>query len=86
MSKKTKANGSTKKPTKVSLVDFVKLQKKADCPVCKLPVEVRGQLGRVATEKKIPRSTQIEWIKLRCGVKITDEQLTMHNNGRHDAS
>lgn len=74
------------KGSKISLVDFVRLQKKADCRVCKLPVDVRGQIGRNATDRKIPRTIQLEWIKMRTGVKITDEELTAHNNGRHDAS
>jgi hypothetical protein len=79
----SKKTGSKK--VAVSLVDFVRLQKKVNCRVCKLPVEIRGQLGRVATDRKIPREVQLDWIKTATGVKITNDELTAHNNGRHDA-
>lgn len=70
---------------KQTLVEFVKQQRRANCRVCKLPVEVRGQVGRTASEKKISREQQVEWITLVTGVKITADELTAHVNGRHDA-
>lgn len=68
-----------------SLVDFVKTKKRENCRVCKLDVEVRGQIGRSASERKISRDQQVEWVHLVTGVKITVEELTQHVNGRHDA-
>lgn len=69
----------------VSLTDFVKAKRREGCKVCKLPVEVRGQIGRPASEKHISRDQQIEWIKLVTGQIITVEELNAHVNGRHDA-
>lgn len=69
-----------------TLDEFVKAKKKEKCKVCKLPVEVRGQLGRPASEKHISREQQIEWIALVTGVKITLEELQAHVTGRHDAA
>jgi hypothetical protein len=68
----------------LSLTDFVKAEKRANCNVCKLPVEVRGQLGRPASEKKISREQQVKWIYAVTGKTITLEELNSHNNGKHD--
>lgn len=70
---------------KLSLVEFVRAKKRANCSVCKLSVEIRGQLGRTASEKKISREQQVEWIKMVSGVTITIDELNAHVNGRHDA-
>lgn len=75
----------TKKPD-LSLVEFARAEKRKSCRVCKLPVEVRGQIGRSASEKKIPREQQVQWIELVTGQKITIEELNSHTNGRHDAA
>ena len=78
---------SAKKGSKIpTLVEFAKNKKRANCSVCKLPVEVRGQIGRPASEKKISRDQQIEWIRLVTGVKIAVEDLNSHVSGRHDAT
>lgn len=68
-----------------TLVEFVKAAKRASCNVCKLPVEIRGQIGKSASEKKISRDQQIEWVALVTGKKITIEELNQHVSGRHDA-
>jgi len=73
---------SRKIPT---LVEFIKAKKRENCNVCKLPVEVRGQVGRAASERKISRDQQVEWVRLVTGAKITVEELTQHVSGRHDA-
>lgn len=70
----------------VTLVDFVKAKRRENCRVCKLSVEVRGQIGRTAGEKKISRDQQIEWVALVTGVKLTMEEFNAHINGRHDAA
>jgi hypothetical protein len=71
---------------KLTLAEFVKSKRREHCPVCKLPVEVRGQLGRAASEKKITREQQVEWVALVARVKITVEELTAHVAGRHDVA
>ena len=71
--------------TSLSLVDFVKLKRKENCKICKMPVEVRGQIGKPASEKHISRDQQVEWLKLVTGVEVTVEDLNAHVNGRHDA-
>lgn len=70
----------------VTLVDFVKAKRRENCRVCKLPVAVRGQIGRPAGEKKISRDQQLEWVALVTGVKLTLEEFNQHVNGRHDAA
>lgn len=67
-----------------TLAEFEKLKKKENCRVCKLPVEIRGQIGKPASEKRIPQDHQIEWIKLATGTAITVEELKQHVSGRHD--
>lgn len=76
---------STKHEKVPTLVEFAKLKKKESCRVCKLPVEIRGQIGKPASEKRIPQDQQIEWVKLATGVTITVEELKQHVSGRHDA-
>lgn len=72
-----------KKPN-ISLKDFVKMEKRAACRVCKLPVEIRGQLGRPASDQRIPMEQQIKWLELVTGEKFTVEELKQHAGGRHD--
>lgn len=67
-----------------SLVDFVKAKKRADCPVCALPEEIRAQL-HAASEKKIYRADQLAWLKEECGHPISGEDLNRHYSGRHAA-
>ncbi len=76
---------TTKNVQVPTLLEFVRLKKKENCRVCKLPVEIRGQIGRTATEKRISQDQQIEWIKLATGILITVEELKQHVSGRHDA-
>lgn len=74
------------KRTIIPLTTFVQVEKRSTCKVCKLPVEVRGQIGRPASEKKIPAETQLRWIKQVMGVTITVEELRSHVTGRHDGA
>lgn len=69
---------------KQTLVEFAKAEKRAACRVCKLSVDIRGQLGRSASEKRIPIDQQLKWLELVTGEKITLEELKQHTNGRHD--
>lgn len=75
-----------KQTRNVTLVDFVKAKRRENCRACKLPVDIRGQIGRPASEKKISREQQIEWVTLVTGVTLTMEEFNAHVNGRHDAS
>jgi hypothetical protein len=78
MAKSTEAKGPVK-----SLVEFMQDKRRADCPVCKLPEDVRKQLA-TAAEKGIRRKDVLEWLRAVIGVQITDVELTAHRNGRHD--
>ncbi len=68
-----------------TLAEFIKAKKRIGCSVCKLPVEIRAQIGRAASEKHISRDLQVEWVSLVAGHPITSEELMQHVNGRHDA-
>lgn len=75
------------KPKRVpTLLEFTRAEKRAACRVCQLPVEIRGQIGRAASEKKITQDQQIKWIALVTGRKITVEELKQHVGARHDAT
>ena len=68
-----------------TLAEFIKIKRREGCRVCKLPVEIRAQIGRPASEKKISRDLQVEWVSLVSGQTITLEELMQHVSGRHDA-
>jgi hypothetical protein len=68
----------------ISLTDFVKAERRKECPVCQLPEEAREQM-RVAQNKSIRRATVIAWLAQAYGVTITDEALNTHYSGKHDA-
>jgi cytolysin (calcineurin-like family phosphatase) len=67
-----------------TLVQFVRDQRRVGCPVCALPVAVRGQLAEAAA-KKIPRQVQLDWLRTECKNSITAGDLDRHRTGRHDA-
>lgn len=77
---KPKAKPST--PT-LGLVDYVKAKRREACRVCQLPDDVRDQLA-TASDKGIKRGVVLEWLRESVGIKITDSELTVHKNGRHD--
>lgn len=77
------------KPTKPaettqSLAAFMQAKARAGCVVCRLPEEVRSQLGRAAVKRGFSREDQVEWLRSACGVGVTHEELSTHLNGRHD--
>ena len=72
------------KATSLSLVEFARAEKRKNCRVCKAPVEVRGQLGRAASEKNITRSQQLSWFNLITRGDVTMDELNAHLSGRHD--
>jgi hypothetical protein len=73
----------------VSLTQFVRDKELArareGCVICKLPAEIRAQLGRGATRRGFTREDQVAWLKGPCGAKgVTVEGLANHLNGKHD--
>ena len=76
------------KPTipPLSLADFVAAKKRADCPVCALPEDIRLQLREAGSKKKIRRPEMIEWLREAHKVPISDAELTAHYSGRHEAA
>jgi len=67
----------------LALVDFMKQKKREACRVCHLPDEVRAQL-RSASDKKIRRKDQLEWLREEIHAEITSGELDQHYSGRHD--
>lgn len=66
-----------------SLVQYVRDTRKANCPVCKLPADVREQL-REAKDKRISVATQLDWLKNEFGITLSVEQINSHRGGRHE--
>jgi len=70
-----------------SLSEFALEERRADCPFCQLPDEVRLQLA-AASRKKIPRETVFRWLKKHYDMGVADDQIddayTAHSNGHHD--
>ena len=67
----------------MSLTEFVRAKRRADCRVCKLSDEVREQLV-TASDRGIKQATVLEWLRDSVGVPITRDELSTHRNGRHD--
>lgn len=68
----------------LSLVDYARKKRTADCTVCALPEAVRQQM-RNASDKKIKRETVIAWLKDEHGVVMSAAELTRHGSGHHDS-
>lgn len=68
----------------LSLVEYARELRRADCKVCKLPAEVLAQI-RGAREKRIARPVILRWLEDEQGQKITVQDLEAHTNGRHDS-
>lgn len=69
----------------MTLVDFARKERRRDCAVCQLPAEIRTQM-LAASDRKIKRAVVMDWLKQVHGVAITDEALTVHYSGHHDAA
>jgi len=67
----------------LSLVEYARKKRAADCPVCQLPEGIRQQM-RMASDKKIKRTVVLEWLTQEQGLAITDSDLTVHYSGKHD--
>lgn len=68
----------------LSLVEFARKQRRADCAVCNLPDDIRHQL-RSASSKKISRATVLEWLEEVHGILLHGDQMTTHTSGHHDS-
>jgi len=67
----------------LSLVDFMRKERKESCPVCALPQAVREQL-QAAPDKKIKLEKRLKWLVCLGYTKIQQQELTTHLNQRHD--
>lgn len=72
----------TSKPR--TLARFAQDKVRANCPVCALPLDAQAQLA-TASDRKISRAVQLEWLRTEFGAAVTDDQLTAHGAGRHYA-
>jgi len=69
---------------KRSLDEFLRDKKKAECPVCHLPPEIRAQLQHASEHNSAKLVEQCEWLRAECGVDILPSQLTAHRSGGHE--
>lgn len=68
-----------------SLTEFMREKARKGCIICALPLEVRMQLGKPATERGFTRPDQAEWLRQACGVTgVTLDILNKHLSSRHD--
>jgi len=67
----------------LSLVEYARKKRAADCPVCHLPEGIRQQM-LTASDKKIKRSVVLAWLAEEHGITIDDAVLTVHYSGKHD--
>lgn len=67
----------------LSLMEFVKERRRAECGICALSDEVRAQIAG-ASDKKIKRPVVIDWLQKEHDVKVTEDDLARHVNARHD--
>jgi len=74
---------TTAKAKPRSLAEFVRDKRRADCPVCALPLEVRAEV-KSASEKKIKRTTVLEWLKLEYDIDVSAVALDKHHSQRHE--
>lgn len=73
------------KKTARSLREFASDQRKATCPVCALPAEVRRQIN-TRNVRAIKVGSVLAWLKAEHGATITLAQYSAHTNGRHEGA
>ena len=71
------------KKHKRSLLDFERDKRRAACPVCVLPQDIRAQL-RVAKEKKIPQAIVLEWLRGEHAITLARQDFVVHGAAHHD--
>lgn len=67
----------------LSLVEYVRERRRAECPVCRLPDAIRQQMAG-ASDKKIKRTVVLSWLKDEHKIDVTDSDLTTHYSAKHD--
>ena len=67
-----------------SLAEYVRDKRRAECPVCSLPDDLRSQMAN-ASDRKIKRSVVLAWLQEEHGHTLTDMDLTSHHSGHHDS-
>lgn len=70
------------KESALSLEEFIVEKKRQECAVCQLPDEIRAQLEG-ASDKKIKRTVQLEWLKSLGYDEVDNHALNKHYSGRH---
>ena len=75
-----KSNKETKDG--LSLAEFMKCEKRKDCPICKLPEAIQTQLQE-APDKSIKVDLRVKWLREQHGLNIEAADLTRHMGGRH---
>lgn len=68
----------------LSLVDYVRKQRRKDCAVCALPTEIREQIAS-ASDKKIKRPIVLAWLEHAHGIKLDLAAVSAHAAGHHDS-
>lgn len=74
----------TKEQNTISLVDFVRQERFAECAFCALPQDIRDQLKAGARKKGITREQRLRWLHAIGHQEITDEVYDLHVRGNHD--
>ena len=70
----------TKAP--LSLIDFVKAEKRKQCCICALPIEVLGQLHD-ERNSKIRLRQRLDWLNVHYKAGATMDDIKRHINERH---
>lgn len=66
-----------------SLQAWARDKKRAGCPVCSLPADIREQLA-AARKQRISRTEQLEWLAAEHGIQLSAAQFDTHNSARHE--
>lgn len=66
----------------LSLAEFMKREKRKDCPVCKLPEAVQKQLQE-APDRSIKVDLRVKWLREAHSLSIEASDITRHMGGRH---
>ena len=71
-------------PVPCSLDEYAAEERRATCPVCALPAEIRAVLA-TAGDRGHKVAFQIKWLKVKCRIpNIGVAELSAHRNGRHE--
>jgi len=82
MTKKTTRPSKKVEKATASLLEFVKSERRKDCPICQLPTEVLKQLQE-APDKGIKVDIRVKWLNAALCADVTADDLAKHMNARH---